>query len=66
MNYLLTVILLGLVSSIPMPNCTVSPFWQQLPLTPFEKYRLNLDDLVKGYNLQYSLENATDFPFVKL
>lgn len=65
-NYLLFLgILVGVLANQPVPNCTVEPFWKMLPLTPFENYRLNLDDLVKGYNMAYSIE-GTDVDFITL
>lgn len=59
-NYLLVLVLAllvaGAVGNQPVPNCTMAPFWKTLPLTPFENYRVNLDDLLKGYNMAYTLE----------
>lgn len=57
-NYLLLLLAVLAVAraNAPTPNCTVAPFWKMLPLTPFENYRLNLDDMVRGYNMAYSAE----------
>jgi len=56
-NYLLVLVAVAvaMLTNSPVTNCNVGPFWQMLPLTPFENYRVNLDNLVKGYNVAYTL-----------
>lgn len=50
----------------PTPNCSQGFFYHTLPVAPYEHITYDLDDLFTGYNVDFTLTDASDYDFVTL
>ena len=50
----------------PTPNCSQGFFYHTLPVAPYELVRYDLDHLFTGYNVDFTLTDASDYDFINV
>ena len=56
----------GIMGIVPTPNCSTGFFYQTLPITPNELVRYDLDDLFTGFNVDFTLTDASSYDFINI
>lgn len=56
----------GILCIVPTPNCSRGFFYQTLPITPNELIRYDLDDLFTGFNVDFTLADASSYDFINI